>query len=88
MSYCIVIDFTYNNHFACHQSSHRLYLRSLFPAIELVGPSRRALVGTWVAQAFALGYLVLVLLAYFLRSWKVLAGAIAALIAPCLGLIL
>ncbi|XP_072020604.1 organic cation transporter protein-like isoform X2 [Amphiura filiformis] len=41
-------------------------------ATEYVGPSKRTLVGVLMADAFALGYMLLAVLAYFIRDWQTL----------------
>ena len=46
-------------------------------AIEMVGPSRRVLAGTFVWFCWPLGYIIIAATAYGLRRWKDLALALA-----------
>ena len=46
-------------------------------ATEYVGPSKRTLVGVLMADAYALGYMLLAVLAFFVRDWRTLELAIS-----------
>ena len=45
--------------------------------MELVGPSKRMWAGVVIEYFFALGLLVLGLVAYFIRDWKYIEMAVA-----------
>ncbi|XP_071810682.1 organic cation transporter protein-like isoform X2 [Apostichopus japonicus] len=49
-----------------------LYLTSFVIVTELVGPSKRIVSGVSVGCAFSAGYMLLALLAYFVRDWRTL----------------
>ncbi|XP_070568252.1 organic cation transporter protein-like [Ptychodera flava] len=49
-----------------------LWIGGFVYVTELVGPSKRVLVGMINSASFAVGYLLMVLLAYFIREWWLL----------------
>ncbi|XP_072020772.1 organic cation transporter protein-like [Amphiura filiformis] len=49
-----------------------LYLATFVWATEFVGPSKRTMVGVFIANAWAVGYMLLSVLAYFFRDWRTL----------------
>lgn len=53
-------------------------LSSYVLCIELVGKSRRNLAGVFCAIVFGLSYLLLAVLAYFIRNWRVLSFLLSA----------
>ena len=53
-------------------------------ATEFVGPSKRIIIGALVPSAFAVGYMILSLLAVLIRRWWVLQLVLSV---PILGLV-
>ncbi|XP_066294742.1 organic cation transporter protein-like [Branchiostoma lanceolatum] len=51
-------------------AANGLYFTAFVLAIEVVGPSKRNAVGMAVTLSFGVGFFVLCLLAYFLRTWR------------------
>ncbi|XP_072021042.1 organic cation transporter protein-like [Amphiura filiformis] len=49
-----------------------LYVATFVCATEFVGSSKRTFVGVFVANAWAVGYMLLSVLAYFFRDWRTL----------------
>ncbi|XP_078606235.1 organic cation transporter protein-like [Branchiostoma floridae x Branchiostoma japonicum] len=61
-----------------------LYFTAFVLALEVVGSSKRNAVGMAVALSFAIGFFVLSLLAYFLRTWRNLQLVQALIMYPLL----
>jgi MFS family permease len=49
-----------------------------FTVIEFIGPKHRGLAGVLFAIPFAIGYLLLPIIAYFIRDWRSLQLTLAA----------
>ena len=47
-------------------------------ATEFVGPSKRTIAGMGVNYTFSIGYMLLALLAYFIRDWWILELVVSA----------
>lgn len=54
-------------------------------ALEIVGPSHRAYAAMVFTSFFAIGQLFLVMMAYFIRDWRTLAGVMVIPLVPFLG---
>ncbi|XP_078604963.1 organic cation transporter protein-like [Branchiostoma floridae x Branchiostoma japonicum] len=61
-----------------------LYFTAFVIGIEAVGPSKRNAVGMAVSLSFVLGFFILCLLAYFIRTWRTLQLAQALITIPLL----
>ncbi|XP_072020972.1 organic cation transporter protein-like [Amphiura filiformis] len=49
-----------------------IYLTAFVIGAEFVGPSRRTASGVFIAVVFALGFMILALLAFLIRNWQIL----------------
>ncbi|CAH1271261.1 SLC22A3 [Branchiostoma lanceolatum] len=65
-------------------AANGLYFTAFVLAIEVVGPSKRNAVGMAVTLSFGVGFFVLCLLAYFLRTWRNLQLVQALIMTPLL----
>ena len=63
-----------------------MYSVSFVLLMEITGPNTRLLAGNIMAYSFAIGQVVLVGLAYFLRDWNKIMWSLAGYMIPFLGL--
>ncbi|XP_021380014.1 organic cation transporter protein-like isoform X2 [Mizuhopecten yessoensis] len=51
-------------------STEGIYITGYVLGLELVGPSKRAIAGTCTCYFFALGFVIVSMIAYFVRHWR------------------